>query len=61
MRTKILSEEAEQKILNPKPIEVIIFLHHHRLAVLFKVHLNTAIAILRLPRETSSGRLWVGI
>ena len=39
MATKKLSEETQQKILNPNPIEVITFLDHHRLAILFKVYL----------------------
>ena len=39
MTTKKLSEETEQKIVNPNPIEVIIFLDPHRLAILFKVYL----------------------
>ena len=39
MTTKKLSEETEQKIVNPNPIELITFLDHHRLAVLFKVYL----------------------
>ena len=72
MTTEKLSEETEQKIVNsnpievitkivnPNPIEVITFLDHHRLAILFKVYLLEAIAILKLPRVTSNGRLWVG-
>ena len=51
MTTEKLSEETEQKIVNPNPIEVITkivnpnsievitFLDHHRLAILFKVYL----------------------
>ena len=34
---------------------------HHHLAILFKVYPSGAIAILKLPRETSNGHLWVGI
>ena len=60
MITKKSSEETRQKIVNPNPIEVITFLDHHRLAVLFKVYLEGAIAILRLPRETSKGHLREG-
>ena len=36
---KKLSEETEQKIVNPNPIEVITFLDCHRLAIFFKVYL----------------------
>ena len=39
MTTKKLSEETEQKIVNPNPIEVIKFFDRHRLAILFKVYL----------------------
>ena len=39
MTTEKLSEETEQKIVNSNPIEVITFLDHHRLAILFKVYL----------------------
>ena len=55
MTTKNLSEETEQKTLNPNPIEVITFLDCHRLAILFKIYLQGAIVILKLPRETSNG------
>ena len=61
MTAKKLSEEKEQKTVNPNPIEVITFLDRHRLAILFKVYLWGVIAILKLPRETSKGSLWVGI
>ena len=37
MTAKKLSEETEQKIVNPNPIEVMTFLDHHCLAILFKV------------------------
>ena len=36
---KKLSEETEQKIVNPNPIVVTTFSDHHRLAILFKVYL----------------------
>ena len=36
---KQLSEETEQKIVNPTPIVVTAFLDRHRLAILFKVYL----------------------
>ena len=36
---KNLSEESEQKIVNPNPIEVITLLDRHCLAFLFKVYL----------------------
>ena len=39
MTTKKLSEETEQKIVNPNPTEVITFLDRHRLAIPFKVYL----------------------
>ena len=39
MTTKKLSEETRQKMVYPNPIEVITFLDHHRLAILFKVYL----------------------
>ena len=39
MTTKKLSEETRRKTLNPNSIEVITFLDHHRLAILFKVYL----------------------
>ena len=39
MTTKKLSEEIEQKIVNPNPIEVITLLNRHRLAIIFKVYL----------------------
>ena len=39
MTTKRLSEETEQKIVNPNPMDVITFLDRRRLAVLFKVYL----------------------
>ena len=60
MITKKLSEETRQKIVNLNPLEVITFLNHHRLAILFKVYLEGAIAILRLPRETSKRHLREG-
>ena len=60
MTTKKLSEETRQKIVNPKPIEVITILDHNRLAIFLKVYLQGAIAILRLPRETSKRRLREG-
>ena len=34
-----LSEETEQKIVNPNPTEVIAFFNRHGLAILFKVYL----------------------
>ena len=58
---KKLSEETGQKIVNPNPVEVIIFLDRYRLAILLKVCLEGIIAIFKLPRETSKGRLWEGI
>ena len=61
MTTKKLSAEPEQKIVNPISIEVITFLGRHGLAILFKVYLEKDITILKLRRETSNGRLWVGI
>ena len=57
MATKNLSEETEQKLVNPNPIEVTTFLNCHR----FKNISEGAIAIPKLPRETSNERLWVGI
>ena len=39
MTKKKLPEETRQKTLNPNSIEVITFLDHHRLAILFKVYL----------------------
>ena len=39
MTKKKLSEETEQKMMNPNPIEVITFLDRHRLASIFKVYL----------------------
>ena len=60
MITKKLSEETRQKIVNLNPLEVITFLNDHRLAILFKVCLEGAIAILRLPRETSKRHLREG-
>ena len=57
MTTRKLSEETRQKIVNPNPIEVITFLDHYRSAILFKLYLEGAIAIFRLPRETSKGHL----
>ena len=60
MTTRKLSEETRQKIVNPNPIEVITFLDHQRLAILFKLYLEGAIAIFRLPRETSKGHLREG-
>ena len=36
---KKLSEETEQKIVNPNPIVVTTFLDRRRLAILFKVYL----------------------
>ena len=39
MTTKKLSDETEQKIVNPNPIVVIKLMDHHRLAILFKVYL----------------------
>ena len=61
MTTKKLYEEIEQKIVNANPMDVITFLDRHRLAILFKIYLQGAIAIFKLLRETSNGRLWVGI
>ena len=34
MTTKKLSEETEQKIVNPNPIEIITLLDRHRLAII---------------------------
>ena len=39
MTKKKLSEETEQKIVNPNPIAVIKFMDRHCLAILFKVYL----------------------
>ena len=39
MRMKKLSEETEQKIMNPNPIEAIAFLNRYRLAIVFKLYL----------------------
>ena len=39
MRMKKLSEETDQKIMNPNPIEAIAFLNRHRLAIVFKLYL----------------------
>ena len=39
MTMKKVSEETGQIIVNPNPIEVIIFLDRYRLAILFKVYL----------------------
>ena len=61
MTMKKLSEETEQKVVNPSPIVVTTFLDRHRLANLFKVYLQATIAIFKLPREMSKGCLWVGI
>ena len=61
MTTKKLYEETEQKIVNANSMDVITFLDRHRLAILFKIYLQGAIAIFKLLRETSNGRLWVGI
>ena len=61
MTTNKLSEETEQKIVNPNPIEVITLLDCHHLAIIFRVYLQGAIAIFKLPREMSNGRLRVGI
>ena len=61
MTTKNLSEETQEKIVKPNPIEVITLLGRHRLAILFKIYLQGAIAIPKLPRETSNGRSWVGV
>ena len=61
MTMKKLSEETEQKIVNPNPTVVTTFLDCHRLAILFKIYLQGTIAILKLLREMSNGRLWVGI
>ena len=36
---KNLSEEAQQKIVNPNPIEVITFLNFHCLTMIFKIDL----------------------
>ena len=36
---KKLSEETEQKIVNPNPTVVTTFLDRHRSAILFKVYL----------------------
>ena len=61
MTTKNLSEVTKKKIVKPNPIEVITLLGRHRLAILFKIYLQGAIAILKLPRETSNGRSWVDV
>ena len=37
--TKNLSEEAQQKIVNPNPMEVITFLNFHCLTMIFKIDL----------------------
>ena len=39
MRMKKLSEETEEKIRNPNPIEAIAFLNRYRLAIVFKLYL----------------------
>ena len=59
--TKKLSEETEQNPTEPNPTEVITLLDRHRSAILFEVYLWGAIAIFKLPRETSNRHLWVGI
>ena len=61
MTTKNLSKVTKEKIVKPNPIEVITLLGRHHLAILFKIYLQVAIAILKLPRETSNGRSWVGV
>ena len=61
MTMKKLSEETGQKIVNPNTIEVITFLNQHRSAILFKIYLYGTIAIFRLPRVMSKGRLREGI
>ena len=61
MVTKNLSDETEQKIVNPNAIEVITFLDRHCLAILFKLYCLGVIVISKLLRETSNGRLEVGI
>ena len=61
MTTKNLSEVTKEKTVKPNPIEVITLLGRHRLAILFKIYLQGAIAILKLPRETSNGRSWVDV
>ena len=38
MVTKNLSDETEQKIVNPNPIEPITFLDRHCLAILLKLY-----------------------
>ena len=38
MVTKNLSDETEQKIVNPNAIELITFLDRHCLAILFKLY-----------------------
>ena len=40
MITKKLAGQTEQKKVNPNLIEVITFLYHHRLVILFKVYLQ---------------------
>ena len=40
MATKNLSEETEQKLVNPNPIEVTTFLNCHRLAIILKIYLK---------------------
>ena len=40
MATKNLSEETEQKLVNPNPIEVTTFLNCHRLATILKIYLK---------------------
>ena len=47
--------------VNSNPIEVIILLDRHRLAILSDVYLQGTIAIFKFPRERSNERLWVGI
>ena len=54
-------KKLNRTTINPNDIEVITFLDRHRLAILFEVYLEGAIAIFKLPRETSNGHLWLGI
>ena len=49
------------KLVNTNLVEVITILYHHQLIILFKVYMEGAIAISKLPRETSNGHLRVGV
>ena len=61
MTTKKLSEETEQKIVNPNPIVVITFLDRHRLAILFKVLSVRGHSHTQVATRNVQGHLRVGI